>query len=192
MNDVGAAATSWDSWPGSDLVVVAYLTTELSAVAAERVVDRSWDATAGALVIVEPGTPSGFRRVLAVRDQLLGLGATLVAPCPHEGPCPMAGSGPPETGWCHFSQRLSRSRVHREVKRASAPFEEERYCYLVVSRSADDHRAGRVLGPPKVSKGSVVLDLCLPDGREARTVSRSDRAGYAVARKLRWGSAWPD
>jgi ribosomal protein RSM22 (predicted rRNA methylase) len=183
--DVGAPDASWDSWPGSDLVVVSYLTTELSAVSAERVVDRAWDATVGALVVVEPGTPAGFRRILEVRELLLALGATVVAPCPHEGPCPLAG---PEDDWCHFSQRLARSRLHREVKRATAPFEEERYCYLAVSRSSDDRRVDRVLAPPKVSKGSVVLDLCRADGRERRTVSRSDRPAYSAARKLRWGS----
>jgi ribosomal protein RSM22 (predicted rRNA methylase) len=181
--DVAVAA----EWPAADLVVLAYVATELSRPVREAVVRRAFDATDEVLVVVEPGTPDGFRRLLEIRDVLLTARATVLAPCPHEGPCPLAGTG----GWCHFSQRLARSRVHREVKRATAPWEEERYGYLVVTRSSVDRRVSRVLAPPKVSKGQIGLDLCRPNGRAVLTVRRSDKAGYATARKLRWGSGLP-
>jgi ribosomal protein RSM22 (predicted rRNA methylase) len=183
-----ADLTAPADWPASDLVVLAYVTTELTDV--EPVVRRAYDAADEVVVVVEPGTPEGFRRLLEVRDVLISARATLLAPCPHAERCPLdpAGSG---VGWCHFSQRVARSRLHREVKRANAPWEEERYCYVAFTRSSDDRRTGRVLAPPKVSKGEVTLDLCEVDGRSIRTIRRSDRAAYARARKLRWGSAWP-
>jgi ribosomal protein RSM22 (predicted rRNA methylase) len=181
-------------WPPCDLVVLAYVATELADLAGA--VRRAYDATDEVLVIVEPGTPAGFRRLLEMRRALLGARATLLAPCPHEDICPLApgpggsGGSTPDLGdWCHFSQRVARSRLHREVKRASAPWEEERYCYLAFTRSSDDRRAGaRVLAPPRVSKGEVAVDLCTPTGRDRRVVRRRDRAAYGVARKLRWGS----
>jgi ribosomal protein RSM22 (predicted rRNA methylase) len=171
-----------DEWPTADLVVLAYVTTELADVA--PVVRRAYDATDEVLVVVEPGTPAGFRTLLDVRRVLLESRATVLAPCPHEADCPL-GAG----DWCHFSQRLPRTRVHREVKRAAAPWEEERYCYVAVTRASDDRRAeARVLAPPRVSKGEVALTLCTTAGLEQRVVRRRDRDGYARAKRLRWGS----
>ena len=37
--------------------------------------------------------------------------------------------------WCHFSQRLPRSRDHMLLKDASVPFEDERYSYVVVTQA---------------------------------------------------------
>ena len=44
--------------------------------------------------------------------------------------------------WCHFSQRLARSRDHMLLKDASVPFEDERYSYVVATR-AEAFRAAR-------------------------------------------------
>ena len=209
---LGGAEDDWqrtdvtheDAWPSADLVVLAYVTTELSPTARDAVVRRAYDATDEVLVVVEPGTPDGFEGLLAMREVLVEARATVLAPCPHAGPCPLAGGvravgssraggspGDRSGGWCHFSQRLARSRVHREVKRASAPWEEERYCYLAVTRSSEDRRVARVLGPPQVSKGQIGLDVCGPEGRATVTIRRSDKPGYAAARKLRWGAGLP-
>jgi ribosomal protein RSM22 (predicted rRNA methylase) len=169
-------------WPTADLVVLAFVTTEVADPAA--VVRRAYDATDEVLVVVEPGTPAGFRRLLEIRRVLLEARATLLAPCPHADDCPLGGDE-----WCHFSQRLARSRVHREVKRASAPWEEERYCYLAFTRNSEDRRVGaRVLSAPRVSKGEVALDLCTTTGLERRVVRRRDRKAYDAAKRLRWGS----
>ena len=39
-------------------------------------------------------------------------GAHVVAPCPHDGGCPMDGT----RNWCHFMQRFQRSPLQRKVK----------------------------------------------------------------------------
>ena len=57
-----------------DLVTAAYVLGELPETALAATLDRAWAATAGALVIVEPGTPAGYGRVLAARSRL-GAGA---------------------------------------------------------------------------------------------------------------------
>ena len=36
----------------------------------------------------------------------------MVAPCPHDGGCPMEGT----KSWCHFSQRFQRSQLQRQHK----------------------------------------------------------------------------
>ena len=36
----------------------------------------------------------------------------MVAPCPHDGGCPMDGT----RTWCHFVQRFERGRLQQQVK----------------------------------------------------------------------------
>ena len=58
----------------------------------------------GVLLVVEPGRPKGFRYVHSVREWVLAkerTEASIVAPCPHHGKCPMAKN--PDL-WCNFSQ----------------------------------------------------------------------------------------
>ncbi|MBX9842614.1 MAG: hypothetical protein K2Z80_12475 [Xanthobacteraceae bacterium] len=72
-----------DSEP-RDLVAMAYVLNELAPEARPRVLDQLWRATADTLVIVEPGTPGGWQRILAARRQLVESGAHVIAPCPHD------------------------------------------------------------------------------------------------------------
>lgn len=166
-----------------DLVTIGYVLGELPAEQLGATVERAWAATAGALAIVEPGTPAGTERVLAARGQLLGLGASLVAPCPHERPCPLAGTA----DWCHFAVRVARSGAHRAAKRAALGHEDEKFAYVVVARTPAPRAAARVLRHPQVRSGHVLLELCTPDGVRRETVSRRDRDRYRRARDVSWG-----
>ena len=90
-----------------DLVTCAYALTELGDGAEIETAQRLWAHTSGVLVIVEPGRPRAYQRLMGVRARLAELGGTILAPCPHDQPCPLAAPD-----WCHFSVRLSRSREH--------------------------------------------------------------------------------
>ncbi|MFO1124933.1 MAG: small ribosomal subunit Rsm22 family protein [Methylocystis sp.] len=131
-----------------DLVIVGYALTEIADSELPSVVDRLWALAGGALVIVEPGTPRDHARLMGVRSRLTALGANIVAPCPHQAPCPL-----PTHDWCHFSVRLGRRRAHRLIKGADAPFEDEKFAYLAVGRSgAASLASARVIGPPRAGK----------------------------------------
>ena len=54
----------------SDLVTLSYVLDELPPDAQGPLIDRLWALTKGALVVVEPGTPAGWNRILAVRQRL--------------------------------------------------------------------------------------------------------------------------
>ena len=99
--------------------------TERSALA-----ELMWAKTRDTLLVVEPGTPAGYARIIALRDQLIASGAHVAAPCPHDGKCPLA---PPD--WCHFTQRLPRSRAHKQIKGAELPFEDEKFAYVALTRA---------------------------------------------------------
>jgi ribosomal protein RSM22 (predicted rRNA methylase) len=141
--------------------------------------------SAHTLLIVEPGTPAGWRRVIAARRQLIDVGAHVLAPCPHEAPCPLV---PPD--WCHFSRRVARSRLHRLAKDADVPWEDEKFIYLAASRQPAPKRSARVVAPPKAGSGKVVLKLCEPDGRAGEhLLSKRDGDLFKAARRADWGDA---
>jgi ribosomal protein RSM22 (predicted rRNA methylase) len=54
--------------PPRDLVLLAYVLDELPEAARAPLVGRLWALTGDTLVIVEPGTPAGWRRILHARD----------------------------------------------------------------------------------------------------------------------------
>ncbi len=176
-----------DAEPG-DLLVMGYVLGELAPDRQGPVVDRLWSLATDLLLIVEPGTPAGWRRILAARSRLLAGGAHILAPCPHAAPCPLAAPD-----WCHFAQRLPRSRLHRLAKSADVPWEDEKFIYLAVGRAPAQPPPARVIAPPRRSKGHATLKLCLDDGRaEERVVSRRNGESYKRARRIDWGDAWSD
>ncbi len=167
-----------------DLVVVAYALTELPEDCLANVTDALWTRTGGALALVEPGTPRDFARLMRIRARLIELGAVILAPCPHAGPCPLAAPD-----WCHFSVRLPRSREHKLLKGAEAPFEDEKFSYLVAAR-AGAPQAGRILAPARHGKAGVTLKTCELAGLREIFLPKRDKARYEGNRRKDWGDAW--
>jgi ribosomal protein RSM22 (predicted rRNA methylase) len=174
--------------PAADLVVLSYSLGELAGDRLARAVDRALALAAGAVAIVEPGTPAGFERIRAARDRLRSAGATLVAPCPHADACPMTGGD-----WCHFAVRLDRSRAHRQSKQAALGWEDEKFSYVIAVPAEAGLRAraaARVVRRPIKGTGHVRLSLCAANGLDQTVVTRRDPA-YRAARHASWGDSWP-
>ncbi|MEU6812365.1 small ribosomal subunit Rsm22 family protein [Streptomyces sp. NPDC046831] len=178
------AALSLDE---TDLVTVSYVLGELTESDRAAVVDAA-AAAAQAVVVVEPGTPDGYARVLAARDRLVAAGFHVAAPCPHSASCPIA----PGTDWCHFSARVSRSSLHRQVKGGSLAYEDEKFSYVAATRFPVTPAPARVVRRPQIRKGQVLLDLCESDEQlRRRTVTKRHGDLYRAARDAGWGDAWP-
>jgi len=167
--------------PKSDVVVASYVLAELPLASASATAKHLWAVAAQMLVLIEPGTPDGFARIRSARAALIEAGVHVVAPCTHDNACPMSG-----TDWCHFSQRLARSRDHMLLKEASVPFEDERYAYVVATREKVASGA-RILAPPLESKPGVTFKLCDENGLRAQFVAVRDKDPYRRVRKLGWG-----
>lgn len=180
----GDAGANLAEAPQADLVIASYIIGELGEADQRKLTEAMWTKARHALVAIEPGTPAGYARILALRQQLIAVGAFVAAPCPHERPCPLTAPD-----WCHFSQRLPRSQAHRQIKGAEVPFEDERFIYVALTRTAPERRASRVLAPPEVGKAEITAKLCTAAGVELTKVPRRDKAAYASARRWRWGSA---
>ncbi|MFD9484298.1 small ribosomal subunit Rsm22 family protein [Streptomyces sp. NPDC059991] len=176
------------SLPETDLVTVSYVLNELTADDRRALVDAAARAATGAVVIVEPGTPDGYARIIEARDRLIGAGFTVAAPCPHSAACPIE----PGTDWCHFSARVSRSSLHRQVKGGSLAYEDEKFSYVAAVRGAAEPAVNRVVRRPQIRKGQVLLDLCTAEEALRReTVTKRHGALYREARDAEWGDTWP-
>ncbi|MBR0870589.1 SAM-dependent methyltransferase [Bradyrhizobium tropiciagri] len=188
LNDVGyqlgqARALLAQAEP-ADLVVASYMIGEIGDAERASLADALWSRTKDTLLVVEPGTPAGYARIIALRARLIAAGAHVAAPCPHDGACPLVAPD-----WCHFSQRLQRSRAHKQVKGAELPFEDERFAYVALSRAPVASRPSRVLAQPEIGKVEIAAKLCTPEGVKVAKVARRAKADYAAARRWRWGDA---
>jgi ribosomal protein RSM22 (predicted rRNA methylase) len=172
--------------PPHDLVVLSYSLGELAPSPADALLRQAWNCATKFLAIIEPGTTRGFAVIHRARSALIAAGADILAPCPHRDACPMAAAG----DWCHFSQRLQRTSLHRQLKSGALGYEDEKFCYVVASRQSYTPAVSRIVRHPQKRRGHVQLTLCTPRGLEARTVSRSQGEAYQRARQAEWGGAW--
>jgi ribosomal protein RSM22 (predicted rRNA methylase) len=173
-----------------DLVVLAYVLGELPPARLVDAVSRAAEATApgGLTLIVEPGTPEGYARMIEARTLLLSLSGGdrhVTAPCPHDAACPI-----PENDWCHFSVRLSRTAGHRMAKGGALGYEDEKFAYVAVTNGPTAQAAARIIRHPQIRPRLIQLELCTSGGLVSRTVTKSDREGFRAARKAAWGDAF--
>jgi ribosomal protein RSM22 (predicted rRNA methylase) len=178
----GEARAALAKAEAADLVVASYIIGELGESEQKALAALMWEKTRDTLLVVEPGTPAGYARIIALRKQLIATGAHVAVPCPHDAACPLTAPD-----WCHFTQRLARSRAHKQVKGAELPFEDEKFSYVALTRAPIDGRPFRVLAQPAVDKAEVTAKLCTPDGLMISRIPRRDRESYADARRWRWG-----
>ncbi|MGW6458531.1 small ribosomal subunit Rsm22 family protein [Streptomyces sp. NPDC055078] len=171
----------------TDLVTVSYVLKELTpGIRAAMVAEAA--RAARAVLIVEPGTPDGYQRVIEAREQLIAAGMTVSAPCPHSAGCPIV-SG---SDWCHFAARVSRSSLHRQVKGGSLPYEDEKFSYVAATRFPARPAPARIARKPQIRKGLVLLELCSREEGLARAnVPKRQGPLYKAARDAEWGDAWP-
>jgi ribosomal protein RSM22 (predicted rRNA methylase) len=170
----------------ADLVIASYVLNELTDNERIKAVDKLWEATNKIILIIEPGTPVGYRNLKKIREHFLNKGAKIVAPCPHESQCPIK-----EDDWCHFTCRIQRSKIHRQLKEGELPYEDEKFAYLAISREKCRNAKARILRHPIIGKGNISLDICSSEGIEKVRISKKDGELYKIARKAQCGDEIP-
>lgn len=171
----------------ADLVIASYILNEIEKNQRENFVKNLYEASNDILLIVEPGTKIGFQNILQARNLLISLLANIIAPCPHQNQCLIS-----SPNWCHFSCRLSRSRLHRQIKNADLGYEDEKFCYLAVSKNPTSHNYGRILRHPIINKGNISVELCSKIGIKQKTFSKKDNEEYKKAKKANWGDSFQE
>ncbi len=167
----------------ADLVVLSYALGETSW---QATLEKAWAATGMMLALVEPGTPKGFNLIREARQWLIGRGAAIAAPCPHGRACPMT-----KDDWCHFASRVERTSLHRRMKGAELGYEDEKFSYVLASRTAVAAQEGRIIRHPRQKAGYVQLELCTTTGLATKNVPKSAGLLHRAARKAKWGDGWP-
>ncbi|CAG8520450.1 9068_t:CDS:10 [Funneliformis mosseae] len=209
-----------------DLVISAFALNELlNDNVRETVLESLWNKTSDILVLIENGTPAGFKIIAEARKKILRMankqqmnevesitdetsdktnrGAHVVAPCPHDGTCPLIAS----RNWCHFSQRINRPYYLMKTKNVKKDnFEDSKYSYVILRKgkrptqitvdvdekrdlTAEAYYWSRLIMPPMKRSEHVVMDYCYI---ERGIIPKSQgKTPYRDARKSMWGDLFP-
>ena len=175
----------------ADMVITSYVINEMAPEDRARVVRWLYACAKKMLLIVEPGTPVGSENIRRIRELLIEEGAYIAAPCTHMERCHMTNSD-----WCHFSCRVIRGKIHKMLKEGDAPYEDEKFSYIAVSREPvnrndgmDELTYGRITRHPIIQKGRITLEICGKDGITQKTISKKDGEIYKTAKKANCGDA---
>lgn len=167
----------------ADLVICSYVLNELSEENRLIALDKLWKATNKILLIIEPGTPKGFSEIKELRTILIDNGGNVIAPCPNIENCPMS-----ENDWCHTTCRVARTKIHKLLKNGDAPYEDEKFSYIAVSKDGvDKEDFARVLRHPKIESGKITLQVCSNEGIIEKVVTKKDKELFKIARKAGCG-----
>jgi len=166
----------------SDLSIFGYTMNEVSDNDLFNVIDKVWSKTNKALVIVDPGTPVCYKRLQTIKQYLKDKGGFVLAPCPKCEKCYLG-----ENDWCHFVTRISRSKTLKDLKMGDSPFEDEKYTYLIVSKTDERRDYSRVLRHPQLNSGFVDIKLCTHEGVKNLRVTKSNKELYKTTRKAKSG-----
>ena len=164
----------------ADLVISSYMLNELEESSRKNAIQKMWEATSGLLLLIEPGTPKGFKHILEAREILLQQNANIIAPCTHNGKCEIS-----RDDWCSFYVRVARSGIHRQAKNGTLGYEDEKFSYIAVSREpAFENGQARILRHPQIGQGHVKVKVCTQNGIQEKTFTKKDKEVYKKVRKL--------
>lgn len=179
------------SFPAHEVVVLSYVLNELPIKEQLQVVHKAYEATEQILILIEPGTPMGYSNIIRARSLLIDRKAHILAPCPHNAPCPLLPAFKEGKDWCHFRVRIPRGKYHRRAKEGVLPYEDEKYSYLIVSPHGQPRTEDRIIKAPIKKPGHIILDLCTNEGQEERRIlSKRGGEAYSKAKASDWGDTW--
>ncbi|KWU47519.1 Rsm22-domain-containing protein [Rhodotorula sp. JG-1b] len=93
--------------------------------------------------------PEGVENVGEAKPVDPSLGSHVIAPCPHDSPCPMSGS---VRGFCHFSRRLQIPDFLQKTKGTKRGEDDAKYSYVIVRR-------GQRLQPQEPERPSAFAEM---------------------------------
>lgn len=160
------------------LLVMSYSLNEIAKLSGPES-DRSalkWLFDYESILILEPSTHQCGRQLLLLRQMLLNQGYTVVAPCTHQGGCPLLST---KSDWCH-------DRFHWEAPpffeklRQQLPMKQQTLTvsYLLVTKRTDllqEAPMARRVGDVLTEKGKTRQMICLSEERLFLTALHKDQ-----------------
>lgn len=143
------------------LALSAFMLTSLATPQERKALVREmWESGAHVMVLIDQNTDEGFQSIAEAREYLLRMGkeeivnvngresvtssSYVVAPCPHDGPCPLFRKSTRLT--CGFSQRIQRPPFVRKTKHSGIGHEDVKYSYVVVRRGSRPWTSVKISG----------------------------------------------
>ncbi len=111
------------------------------------------------------------------------IGYNIIAPCTsNEEKCKLN-----ENDWCHAVVRVARNKVHKYIKEATVPYEDEKFTYIAISKKDYGREKARILRKPIVQNGKIILKLCQDGKIVDMIVTKKDKEMYKYAKKKECG-----
>lgn len=80
--------------------------------------------------------------------------------------------------WCHFAVRVQRTRLHKALKGGDAPYEDEKFTYLVLTREKPENPCrARLLRHAQIGPGRILLPVCEAGEEKTMTVTKKTHFG---------------
>lgn len=166
----------------ADLVVASYMTNEFKNEERLNVIEKLVNATNKILLILEPGTPDGHKIIKDIKKYCAENNLYVIAPCVSQGQCKLS-----ESDWCHATCRVQRTKIHKILKDGDAPYEDEKFSYIAISKEKIETPEARILRHPIIKSGFVNMDVCTKEGIKNITISKKHKEKYKQAKKKNCG-----
>lgn len=174
--------TNCQTIKGADLILISYVINELKAEDRKKVIKKILDLESKIILIIEPGTPEGFQNIKEIQKIALETGAFIIAPCTSQEICSL-----PKDDWCHSVVRIERSKFHKILKDGEAPFEDEKFSYIAISKHDLGRAQSRILRHPIIENGKITLKLCTQGKIEQKIITKKEKEQFKLARKKKCG-----
>jgi ribosomal protein RSM22 (predicted rRNA methylase) len=193
----GVSVTSGAPRVTSDtLLVISHVISELPPAELDRLLELARGV--GEIIWVEAGTHADSRRLIEVRERLLG-DFVAVAPCTHQARCGMlTEANAPH--WCHHfavppSAIFQDARWAEFGKEIGIDLRSLPYSFLVMARPAAEPPTpagcSRIIGEPREAKGYARVLSCQQEGVEEFMLQKRDAPQlFKAAQKGRLAPVW--
>lgn len=174
-----------DIEPGNDLIIASYIINELKEEERKKLIQKLLKLDSKILLIIEPGTPEGFKNIKEVQKQALEIGEYVIAPCTSQEKCPLE-----ENDWCHATVRIERNKIHKMLKSANVPYEDEKFSYIAISKENLKVAESRILRHPIIETGKITLKLCTNGNIEQKIITKKEKEKFKEAKKKKCGDSF--
>lgn len=175
----------------ADLVITSYMINEIKEKNRLDIVKKLLNLTNKYLIIIEPGTPEGFKNIRKIHEYAIENKIKILAPCIGNFKCTL-----PTEDWCHSIVRVERNKVHRYLKQGDAPYEDEKFSYIVLYKESKENkekiktkREVRILRHPIIEKGKITLKICFNGIIEEKIITKNNKELFKIAKKAKCGDA---
>ena len=181
---IDADITKTEDIKGADLIVSSYMINELKQEERKKLIQKLLNLESKIILIVEPGTPEGFKNIKEIQKIVLESGAYIIAPCTHQQQCKL-----PENDWCHTTVRVERNKIQKILKSGDAPYEDEKFSYIAISKENFGIAESRILRHPIIETGKITLKLCTNGNIEQKVITKKEKELFKQAKKKKCGDS---